>query len=94
MNHKHVRWIILGMICVCIVGMVAYLGYWLPRHNCLCYKAHVHPERHYPIDVQIKAAVEFEPSDDVWHLCTVTCPHGKTLQVTIFEDYYTIREWN
>lgn len=93
-SWKRVRWILLGASFVFIVGIVAFLGYWLPRYNCLCYKAHVHPGQYYPIDAQIKDVVEFEPSSDVWHLCTVTCPHGKILQAAVFEDFYTIREWN
>ena len=93
-NRERARRIFLGAISVCIICVAAFLGYWLPRYNCLCYKAHVHPSQHYPIDAQIKNAVEFEPSDDVWHLCTVTCPHGKKLLATVFDDYYTIRERN
>lgn len=92
MSWKCVRRIALAIALVCVVGVLGYLGYWLPRYNCLCFKAHVYPGEHLPIDSQIRAAVSFEPDRETWHLCVLTCPHGRVLQATVFDDYYTIQE--
>lgn len=83
------RLVYLLLVAAAAIAIITAV-YWLPRRDCLCYKARIEKDvLQWEID---EALLEYaEPEAGVMKLQTVECKHGDRMWLTVDRDWYRVK---
>ncbi|MBP3705645.1 MAG: hypothetical protein J6J13_00135 [Clostridia bacterium] len=83
------RWFVVLLLVAAAAIAIITAVYWLPRRDCLCYKARIEKDvLQWEID---ETVLEYaEPEEGVMKLQTVECKHGDRMWLRIDKEWYSV----
>lgn len=88
MEGQEMKRIVLLLGSLCLVVMIAAMGAWIPRRNCLCFRSVFAEGKQLPIDAALLE--HCTPREGTFQRAWLECEHGMKIRLFIQgTEYYT-----